>query len=144
MPSITRLVAAAALASTLSFGLAACSLAGFGSDEKSYEFDRYGDAPKAGTRSFVLAGWVPSDATAIRAVAKREHPEEAVLTFTTPTSLGDVPGCTPADPIGTTPPLAAAWWPDDLPTSGVVCGDWSAVAGDDGAVFAWRDATAPA
>jgi hypothetical protein len=140
MPSVTRLVAATALVATLSSGLAACSLADFGSPQRSFEFESYGEAPKSGTRSFVLAGWVPSDATAIRAVARRDDPEEAVLAFRTVTPLTGVAGCAPADPLESTPSLAPEWWPSDLPTSGVVCGDWSAVTTADGEVYAWRDA----
>lgn len=141
MPSVTRLVAATALVSALAFGLAACSLGSLGSDERSFEFDSYGEAPKSGTRSFVLAGWVPSDATSIRAVSLRDDPEEAVLTFRTTTPLADTAGCTPADPLESAPPVSPDWWPSDLPTAGVVCGEWSVVAGEDGQVFAWRESS---
>ena len=140
MPSLTRLVAAAALVATLSTGLAACSLADLGSPQRSFEFDSYGEAPKSGTRSFVLAGWVPSDATSIRAVALRDDPQEAVLAFRTAAPLAEAAGCAPADPLESAPPIAPDWWPTDLPTAGVVCGDWSAVTTDDGEVYAWRDA----
>ena len=81
MPSLPRLAAAVAVAAAVCVTASSCSALGLGSDERTWEFDRYGDAPKAGTRSFVLDAWVPTDAVDIRAVTRREAPEEAVLTF---------------------------------------------------------------
>ena len=143
MPSLPRLAAAVVVAAAVCATAASCSVlglggpGGLGSDEKSWEFDRYGDAPKAGTRSFVLDAWVPSDAVDIRAVAHREAPEEAVLTFHSAASPADAAGCTALDPVTYAPPLSPGWLPDSTPTAGWSCGDWTVVA-DDGTVWAWR------
>ena len=143
MPSLTRLAAAVATAAVVCVVVSSCSalspggIGGIGSDEKSWEFDRYGDAPKAGTRSFVLDAWVPSDAVDIRAVARREAPEEAVLTFHTAASPADASGCAALDPVTAAPPLSPDWLPGSPPTAGWSCGDWTVVA-DDGTVWAWR------
>jgi hypothetical protein len=137
MPSLTRLVAAATVAAAVCVTAASCSAVGLGSDEKTWEFARYGDAPKAGTRSFVLDAWVPSDATEIRAVARREAPKEAVLTFRSAASFADTADCAALDPVTAAPPLSPAWLPGSPPTAGWSCGDWTVVA-DDGTVWAWR------
>jgi len=137
MPSLPRLAAAVAVAAVVCVTASSCSAVGLGSDEKTWEFDRYGDAPKAGTRSFVLDAWVPSDAVDIRAVARREAPEEAVLTFHSAASPADAAGCAAVEPVTAAPPLSPAWLPDPAPTAGWSCGDWTVVA-DDGTVWAWR------
>jgi hypothetical protein len=137
MPSLPRFAAAVAVAAAVCVTASSCSALGLGSDEKTWEFDRYGDAPKAGTRSFVLDAWVPTDAVDIRAVARREAPGEAVLTFDSPASPADAAGCTAVEPVTAAPPLSPAWLPDPTPTAGWSCGDWTVVA-DDGTVWAWR------
>jgi len=137
MSSLARLVAAAVVAAAVCTSVASCSSLGLGSDEKAYEFARYGDAPKAGTRSFVLDAWVPSDATEIRAVARRESPGEAVLTFRSAASVADTAGCTALDPVTAAPPLSPDWLPGDMPTTGWNCDDWTVVT-DDGTVWAWH------
>jgi hypothetical protein len=137
MPSLPRLAAAVAVAALVCTAAAACSVTGLGSDEKSWEFERYGDAPKAGTRSFVLDAWVPSDAVDIRAVARREAPEEAVLTFRSTASFTDTAGCAAVEPVTAAPPLSPDWLPGSAPTTGWSCGDWTVVAAD-GTVWAWR------
>jgi len=140
MPSTRRLVTAVALACSVAVTAAGCSVPSLMPPEKSYEFARWGDAPKTGTRSFVLDGWMPSDATDIRVDTLRHDHEEAVLTLRTATSPADMAGCAPADPVPTTPSLAPEWLPDDLPTAGYACGDWTVVADGD-QVWAWRHAS---
>ncbi|WP_423922331.1 hypothetical protein ACPEEZ_02540 [Frigoribacterium sp. 2-23] len=139
MPTASRAAAAAVslvVAGSALVGLTGCS--GLLATDREYHFSRYGDAPKSGTRSFVLDDWVPRDAASIDAARTRDDTPEALLRFTSETDLATSPACTPSDSLAAVPTIAVSWWPSDgVATSGYSCGDWSVVA-DGSTVYAWR------
>lgn len=74
--------------------------------------------------AFELPPWLPRDATNIRFKANTSGPG-AILHFTLVQFAGGA-DCTTGT-LGAWPDLDDSWWPNTLPTEGLLCGDWNVV-----------------
>jgi hypothetical protein len=120
MTGFRRTAALAAIALAPAITLAGCALVG-GGNERELSYEVYQDAPQRGDSDFVPSSFIPTDARNLRVRVVTDGPG-SVVSYESPTgTLGE--GCQPGS-FDDDPLLRAAWWPDDVPSDGLICGDW--------------------
>lgn len=129
-------VAVASAAAALSLALTGCATVNeYAFHEKELSFASYSDAPQRGDLAFVPAAFIPADATGL-VIKTQTNGTGKIVMFESDTPL-DPSVCQVAN-IGGDVPLDASWWPEKVPTTGVMCEpDWNAFELD-GVTYGWR------
>jgi len=127
-----RIAVPALLASVVASSLAGCAMPG--SNEKELVYEVYQDAPQRGDHDFVPSSFIPTDAENLRIRVVTDGPGSVVSYESATSPLGE--DCQPGSLVGE-PLLRAAWWPNDVPADGLICGGWQ-VFELDGTTYAFQ------
>ena len=86
--------------------------------------------------SLAVPSWVPADATNIRIKTNTETGDSLMQFYAAPVSLG---GPCDASVASNLPKLDDTWWPQTLPTDGIVCADgWHLFLVNNAQYNAWK------
>ena len=131
-----RAALAFSAAAVLVASLSSCSfIEEMAAHEKELSFDSWADAPAKGDLAFVPADFIPHDATDLHIRTETDGTGK-LYAFETKTGL-DPELCSDAV-ISGSPTLDASWFPDEIPTDGILCAPNFQVFQLDGVTYGFR------
>ncbi|TBN57747.1 hypothetical protein EYE40_10310 [Glaciihabitans arcticus] len=131
-----RTALALGAAAVLTVSLSGCSFVEeLATHEKELSYDSWADAPARGDLAFVPADFIPHDATDLH-IRTQTSSTGKLYAFEAETPL-DTELCTPGVLSGT-PPMDTEWWPEEIPTDGLVCAPDFQVFEVDGVTYGFR------